>query len=153
MCKTSLTRLVQEVQGETQSLQEQTSLTFVWEVEPALPLLCTDAGKLKIVLKNLLGNAVKFTPRGSITVRARTAQEGVEMGVSDTGIGIPPEALTLIFEPFQQVEPGLAARTGGTGLGLYIVKRLLGVLGGTVTVESTVGRGSTFRVWLPLKPG
>jgi two-component system phosphate regulon sensor histidine kinase PhoR len=82
-------------------------------------------------------------------VAARRAPGGVEICVTDTGIGIPPEAQALIFEPFQQVEHPLVFRAGGTGLGLHIVKRLLNLLGGTVTVESAVGSGTTFRVWVP----
>jgi len=145
--------ILREVQVETQHLRERMQLAFIWEVEQTLPILYTDPGKLKIVLKNLIGNAVKFTPRGSITVAARRAREGVEIRVTDTGIGIPPEAQALIFEPFWQGETSLSSRTGGTGLGLHIVKRLLGLLGGTVAVESTVGHGTTFRVWVPLRSG
>ena len=147
--ETQVAGLLQEVQTETQRLQEQARLRFVWEVERTLPVLYTDAGKLKVVLKNLIGNAVKFTPTGSITVAARKAQGGVEICVTDTGIGIPPEAQALIFEPFWQVEHPVTLQAGGTGLGLHIVKRLLDLLGGTVTVESAVGRGATFRVWMP----
>jgi len=100
-----------------------------------------------VVVKNLIGNAVKFTKAGSITVAAHSHTGGVEISVIDTGIGISPEALALIFEPFHQVDN--SGQWGGTGLGLYIVKRLLEMLGGTVMVESEVGRGSTFRVWIP----
>jgi PAS domain S-box-containing protein len=148
-CETQVGTVLQEVQAETRGLQEQTPLSFVWEVEEALPVLYTDPGKLKIVLKNLIGNAVKFTPNGSITVVARGQPEGVEVRVTDTGIGIPQEALGAIFEPFRQLEHAATRHNSGTGLGLHIVKRLLEVLGGTITVESEVGRGSTFLLWLP----
>jgi signal transduction histidine kinase len=147
--ETQVSEVLHEVQAETRQLHEPARLTFVWEIEQPLPVLYTDPGKLKIVLKNLLGNAVKFTPSGSITVAARRAPGGVEICVTDTGIGIPPEAQALIFEPFQQIEHPLVSRAGGTGLGLHIVKRLLNLLGGTVTVESAVGSGTTFRVWVP----
>jgi signal transduction histidine kinase len=148
--ETQIAGVLQEIQAETQQLQEQAQLTFVWEIERALPMLYTDPGKLKVVLKNLIGNAMKFTPSGSVSVAARRAQEGVEICVTDTGIGVPLEAQAFIFEPFRQVEHPMAPQAGGTGLGLYIVKRLLDLLGGTVTMESAVGCGSTFRVWLPI---
>jgi PAS domain S-box-containing protein len=147
--ETQVARLLQELQTETQQIQEQTQLLFVWKVEESLPSLYTDPGKLKIVLKNLIGNAGKFTKEGSITVAARNHLGGVEVRVTDTGMGIPQEALGMIFEPFRQIENPATRQYGGTGLGLYIVKRLLELFGATITVESEVGRGSTFRVWLP----
>jgi PAS domain S-box-containing protein len=148
--ETQVGAVLQEVQAETHRLQEQMALQFVWEIEEGLPVLYTDPDKLKIVLKNLLDNAVKFTASGSITVAARRHQGGVEIRVTDTGTGIPREALDTIFEPFRQLEHAATRQHGGTGLGLHIVKRLLEVLGGTITVESEVGQGSTFRVWLPM---
>jgi PAS domain S-box-containing protein len=141
--------LLSEIQTETQGLQEQSHLAFVWQVDSALPFLRTDSGKLKIVIKNLISNAVKFTKEGSIRVHACSRAGGVEIRVADTGIGIPQGALALIFDSFRQVEGSQSKRYGGTGLGLYIVKRLLDLLGGTVEVASEVGRGSTFRVWMP----
>src|SRR5690606_28345927 len=74
-----------------------------------------------------------------------------EVKVKDTGIGIPEEEQQAVFAPFHQLENARAAQHGGTGLGLYIVKRLLEVLGGTITVSSAVGQGSTFRVWVPVR--
>ena len=81
--------LLTDVQSDTLALQEHSGLVFVWRVEEPLPLLQTDAGKLKIVLKNLLGNAIKFTEQGTITIRARSQEDGVEIRVQDTGRGIP----------------------------------------------------------------
>jgi two-component system, sensor histidine kinase ChiS len=119
----------------------------VWQGEQTLVPLYTDIGKLKIIIKNLLGNALKFVPQGRIIVQAQCRDAGVEFCVSDTGVGIARDALGVIFEPFRQVEGGESQR--GTGLGLHIVKRLVELLGGTVAVESEVGQGSTFRVWMP----
>jgi signal transduction histidine kinase len=112
--------------------------------------ITTDAAKVKTVVKNLLGNAVKFTKEGRITIEARSHQEGVEISVSDTGVGIAEDALSRIFEPFHKADNSSSSQQfGGVGLGLYIVKSFLALLNGRITVESEVGRGTTFRVWLP----
>ncbi len=147
----SVSILIEEIKSDIRSLQEQSGLNFVWKVEPELPTLRTDSGKLKVVLKNLVSNAVKFTERGNVTVDAHRKDKGVEINVIDTGIGLSPEALPIIFEPFRQVESPLTRSHGGVGIGLYIVRRLLELLGGMIKVESEVGRGSTFRVWLPIQ--
>jgi PAS domain S-box-containing protein len=146
----SLVGLMREVIAETQGLREKTGLTFSWEVAPDLPVLQTDPTKIKVILKNLISNALKFTEKGAVSVTAYSCANGIEVCVSDTGIGIAPEALPIIFDPFRQVESALTRRHGGIGLGLYIVRRMLDLLGGTVTVESQLGKGSSFRVWLPL---
>jgi len=143
--------LLTDVQTDTLTLQEQAGLAFVWRVEEPLPLLQTDARKLKIVIKNLLSNAIKFTEQGTITIEAKSWEGGVEIRVQDTGRGIPPEALAQIFEPFYQVGDGDPRGPGGTGLGLSIVQRLVTLLGGQIRVQSTVGSGSAFRVWVPVK--
>jgi signal transduction histidine kinase len=137
------------LQEEMQDLQVAFPLTFVWQSSAQLPLLTTDLHKLKMILKNLIGNAIKFTEQGSLTVAAQSCSGGVEISVTDTGIGIPAEALATIFEPFRQVDGSDTRRHGGVGLGLHIVQRLVELLQGTITLESEVGRGSTFRVWLP----
>jgi signal transduction histidine kinase len=141
--------LLQEVEAETQEIREQTSVASVWKVQKGLPPLCTDPGKLKVVIKNLIGNAVKFTEKGSITVDVHSYSSGIEIDVIDTGVGISADELAVIFEPFRQLESAKTRRFGGTGLGLHIVKRLLELLGGRITVESEVGRGSTFHVRVP----
>jgi signal transduction histidine kinase len=141
--------LLAEVDAETRELQEKSGLHFVWNVARDLPQLRTDPRPLKMVLKNLIGNATKFTERGGVTVGASPRDGGVEIAVADTGIGIAPEALPVIFERFRQADSSHTRRFGGVGLGLYIVQRSLEMLGGSISVESEVGRGSTFRVWLP----
>jgi signal transduction histidine kinase len=105
--------------------------------------------KLRVILKNVIGNAVKFTNHGSITVRLRCCDGGAEFTVTDTGIGMTPEALTVIFEPFRQADSSSTREHGGVGLGLHIVRRFADMLGGTISVESEYGRGSTFRMWFP----
>ncbi len=144
--------LLAELEVDAHHLNRKSSVRLEWQPTPALPSLHTDPVKLKMVLKNLLTNARKFTEEGVITVAALPQGSGIEFHVSDTGIGIAPEALPFIFEPFRQVDSSLTRRHGGVGLGLYIVRQLLNLLGGTVSVESMLGKGSTFRVWLPLHP-
>lgn len=146
----SLTDLIEEVKSENRSLFEHSALDFVWKVEPELRLQ-TDPAKLKVILKNLISNAVKFTEKGSVTVEARKKDDGIEISVTDTGIGIPSEAMELIFEPFRQIENPLIRRRGGVGLGLYTVKRVLDILGGTIGLESELGKGSTFRIRIPAR--
>ena len=112
-------------------------------------MLYTDPLKLKMALRNLVTNAVKFTERGEVRVHACSRDDGVEFRVIDTGIGIPAKALPALFKPFTQAHGIESRRRGGAGLGLHLVKRLLDILGGSVHVESQVGRGSTFQIWLP----
>ncbi|HKG92036.1 MAG TPA: HAMP domain-containing sensor histidine kinase [Gemmatimonadaceae bacterium] len=117
----------------------------------ALVAIETDAGKLRQALVNLLGNAVKFTDRGEVRVRAAVEQDGetVVVDVEDTGPGIAPEHLERVFEAFWQVDQAPTRRAGGTGLGLHVTRRLVRLLGGDVTVRSTLGAGSCFTVRLP----
>jgi len=123
----------------------------------ALPLaiapVLTDASKLKQILINLVGNALKFTPEGTVTVRVEvepTTHRPLSIAVLDTGIGIPPERCEAIFEYFQQADRSTARQYGGTGLGLAISRALCHLLGYQLTVESTVGEGSTFRIIMPV---
>jgi signal transduction histidine kinase/CheY-like chemotaxis protein len=122
---------------------------LVQEVEADLPTLYTDRDKVKQVLMNLLSNAVKFTHTGTITVTARPHNGTVVMAVADTGIGIPEEALEHIFEEFRQVDSSTTREYGGTGLGLAISQQYARLMGGDITVQSTMGVGSTFTVTLP----
>ncbi len=119
--------------------------------EPPLPRIKGDADGLERLLVNLLDNAIKYNrPGGEVRLRLAVDDGRVVIAVSDTGIGIPPEALGRIFERFYRVDKGRAREEGGTGLGLAIVKHLAQSHGGSVEVESRMGRGTTFRVLLPL---
>jgi signal transduction histidine kinase/ActR/RegA family two-component response regulator len=110
-----------------------------------------DATRLRQILVNLVGNAVKFTPRGAVRVSVRPAQPGrISFQVSDTGIGVPPDKLNTIFEPFTQADGSHTRQFGGTGLGLTITRRLAELMGGSVRAESQISRGSTFTADLPL---
>jgi len=114
------------------------------------PILRSDTDKLLQILLNLLSNAVKFTNEGEISLRAISEGDSLVFEVSDTGIGLGPEHLERIFEPFWQAERPITRRAGGTGLGLTICHRLADLLGAEIEVESTQGTGSTFRVRLPV---
>jgi signal transduction histidine kinase/ligand-binding sensor domain-containing protein len=136
-------------------------LEIVQEVEPDLPVAMLDSGRLKQVLFNLLSNAVKFSADGSqVTVRARLvpaarsplSRRSLELTVSDHGIGIAPDQLERVFDEFHQVDSGIARRFQGSGLGLALVRRFTGLMGGRVTVKSRVGEGSTFTLLLPADP-
>jgi|GEM_PF-1980062 len=124
--------------------------------DEAPEVLQTDRGRVLQVLRNLVGNAVKFTSEGSVTVSCRRDPgEGlggpaVAIDVEDTGIGIPAERLDAVFEAFQQVDGSTSRRFGGTGLGLSIAREMAALLGGDLSVKSTVGVGSTFRLRLPI---
>lgn len=110
----------------------------------------TDPHKVRQILVNLLSNAVKFTDAGgSVWLAARAADREIELSIGDTGIGIPPEYLDRIFDPFWQVEQKATRRAGGTGLGLSVSRRLARLMGGDITVTSAVGRGSVFVVKIP----
>ena len=128
-------------------------LTLAVEVEPDLPPVVGDERKIKQILLNFLSNAVKFTPDGGrIGVRAGRVEGGVEIAVSDTGVGIAPEDQAAIFEEFRQVGTDYVRKREGTGLGLALTKRFVELHGGQIRVESEVGKGSTFTFTLPERP-
>jgi signal transduction histidine kinase/HPt (histidine-containing phosphotransfer) domain-containing protein len=129
---------------------QQKSLDLTHHVSPEIPDgLIGDPGRLRQILVNLVGNAIKFTERGGVAVRVETARQAGEdiwlhVAVVDTGIGIPPERQHCILEPFTQVDGSSTRKYGGTGLGLTIAKRLVELMGGRLWIDSEVGRGSTF---------
>jgi signal transduction histidine kinase/CheY-like chemotaxis protein len=132
-------------------LADNSSVELIFEDSAALPPLHTDEGKVSQVLRNLISNALKFTPHGKVTVSARTADENhVLFSVADTGIGIPPEHHETIFKEFSQIENPLQERHRGTGLGLPLCRNLALLLGGRLWLQSEVGVGSTFFVEIPM---
>jgi signal transduction histidine kinase len=124
---------------------------LIQEIGSDIPPLHTDREKLRQIILNLLSNAAKFTEEGSITISALSNHGSLKVVVADTGIGITHESLPSIFDEFRQADMSSTRKYGGTGLGLAIVKRFVDLLGGEIGVESTVGRGSTFTVTLPLE--
>lgn len=145
--------LFSALRGMLRPLLVSDSVELVFEPPAGVPPLFTDESKVSQILRNFVSNALKFTERGAVTVGARLADDGVSVvfSVSDTGIGIAPEDIELIFEEFSQVPSPLQRRVKGTGLGLPLCRRLALLLGGGVSVESTPGKGSTFVARLPLR--
>jgi signal transduction histidine kinase/DNA-binding response OmpR family regulator len=147
----SLRRLLEEVVSGVASQPDRSPVAIVCTLVDGLPELVTgDPLRVRQIVTNLLANAVKFTSAGTIELGCRTDGEGILLWVSDSGVGIPEDRLAAIFEPFTQVDSSISRRFGGTGLGLSICKQLVSRMGGTITAESKLGVGSTFRVWLPL---
>jgi signal transduction histidine kinase len=145
--------LARDVQDlfEPQALSKGVALTVSVHAERVV--LGTDATKLRQILINLLGNAMKFTDAGRVALEITAGDDRVLFRIRDTGPGIPPSDLDRIFDPFTQVDQSLTRTKGGTGLGLPVSLRLAHLLGGDLTVESVAERGTTFTLWLPLKAG
>jgi two-component system sensor histidine kinase GlrK len=121
-----------------------------WQVPQALPQVSADEERLLQALRNLIGNAVKFTPEGGrIVITARPCDGGVEVSVADSGHGIPPEDLEVIFDKFRQSAMTNFSTIKGTGLGLAIVKHIITAHGGRIWATSEAGRGSIFTFQLP----
>jgi len=141
---------VEEATVLTAEAAQRKGLELVYQLDPALPpLVAGDPLRLRQILGNLLSNAIKFTAEGEVVVRARVAERDgasivLRVEVKDTGVGIPSEQQQRIFEAFEQGDISTTRTYGGTGLGLAISKRLATAMGGTIGVESRVGRGSTF---------
>ena len=141
------------IQGTLSSIEptlKQDHVRLIREIAPNLPTLNTDRDKLRQIILNLLGNAVKFTEEGEIKVSAVQQNGSLKLAVADTGIGIEKGELDHIFEEFRQGEMSSNMNYDGTGLGLAIAKRFVNLLGGEIGVDSEVGKGSTFTVTLPL---
>ncbi len=134
------------------TVQEQANeqgLKLTLDIDSHARICIADERRCKQMLLNLLSNAVKFTPVGEVSLIVRKLPEGLSFSVKDTGIGIPADKLPLLFEPFRQLDSGLNRRFPGTGLGLALTRSLAKLHGGNVTVESTLGEGSEFTLWLP----
>jgi signal transduction histidine kinase len=143
--------VVQTVMSQVESLAAEKRLKLTTSLASDLPVGRGDERRIKQVLMNLVGNAIKFTDAGEVTVRVRAPDGTFVASVTDTGPGVPEDQQQRIFEEFQQVDSSSTRRKGGTGLGLAIAKRIVELHGGRIWVESTVGRGSTFSFSLPVR--
>ena len=143
--------MVVSVRASLRSLAAEKGVEFSTEVPDDLPIACGDGGRLTQCLMNLAGNALKFTRQGRVAIGVALDGEWLIYRVSDTGIGIPPEEIDNVFAEFRQVDATVTRQFGGTGLGLSITKRFVEMHGGTIWVESEVGKGSTFFFRVPLR--
>jgi len=147
----SLDDVVREVVETLLPAASEKDLELLTEVPEDITLF-SDTRRVKQVLVNLVGNAVKFTDQGSVRITARVlGDDNLEIGVIDTGIGIKKEDMYKLFQPFQQMGVSLAMRHKGTGLGLYLTKKLVTILGGDISAKSEYGTGSEFPFTLPLE--
>jgi signal transduction histidine kinase len=146
----SVADMVATVMAATESLARTKNLKLGSTVAPGLPTGTGDARRLAQVLLNLVGNAIKFTDQGGVEIRAVQAADRFEFSVVDSGPGIAPADQARIFDEFQQVDNTITRKKGGTGLGLSISRRIVELHGGHITVQSEVGKGSTFTISLPV---
>lgn len=146
-----LDKVVESLRTLTEDLQRKNSLDVVWDIEPDLPPLTTDAGKVEAILQNLVVNAFKYTTEGEVKIRMKNCPQSksIELVVGDTGRGIASEELPRIFDGFHQVHSTAASQ--GVGLGLTIVKKYLELIKGNIQVKSKLGKGSAFTVTLPYR--
>lgn len=147
--RTSISKVV----GIIKPLADKKGLALKIHIAPEIDALVSDERRVEQVLLNLLNNAIKFTNQGAVTLRVNTAtgeQSAVNLCVEDTGMGIKPENLAILFQPFKQIDSGLTRNYEGTGLGLAICRRLAALLGGEIRVRSEWGKGSVFTLSLPM---
>jgi signal transduction histidine kinase len=150
--ETDVCGLAQEVASVIEPLATRKGLEL--EVLPCEPPACipTDPDKVRQILINLAGNAVKFTETGSVRIQVAPHPDGVALSVADTGPGITPDERERLFRPFEQLQSGFSRPHGGTGLGLYLSGQYAALLGGRIDVASEAGQGSTFTLVLPPTP-
>jgi signal transduction histidine kinase len=147
----SLKELIQGVYVAVEPLAAQKRLVLKTELQPGLPVAHGDDRRLAQVLLNLVGNAIKFTEAGEVTIQASLADGSFKVAVCDTGPGIAAADHAKIFEEFQQADSSSTRKKGGTGLGLAISKRIVEMHGGRISVDSELGKGATFTFTVPVK--
>lgn len=146
--------LIERVTREIEPLAETKNIRIEIDIQDMLPHVRMDTDRVLQVLRNLIGNALKFTPKGgAVTVLAREKGNEVEVSVVDTGAGISQEKIEIIFDKYQRAVLAESGKISGSGLGLFIVKQIVTAHGGSIKVESKLGKGSAFSVVLPAVPG
>ena len=147
-----LSEFLDELRQNCEGTVVNSQVALKWDYPASMPVVMSDPGKLRIILLNLVNNAVKFTDQGEVCISARHESEQGKMvfDVKDTGIGIAPDQLPFVFDKFWQVDSGRTRTQSGIGMGLYIVKAFTELLGGSVKVNSALGQGTRFIVELPL---
>lgn len=148
-----LEKLVESILETMSPIIKEKGLSINWQADKKLPNIVSDESLLLRIIQNLLSNAVKFTEKGEVSVQVTVSNNSIRLVVKDTGIGIPPDKLTNIFEEFRQVDGTMSRKFEGTGLGLSIAKKSSLLLGGDIEVDSIVGQGSTFTLILPVEIG
>jgi len=146
-----LSEFLDELKQNCEGVVVNSAVVLVWDYPVPMPVVRADPGKLKIILLNLINNAIKFTDAGEIRIRAwhEAQQQRMVFAVSDSGIGVAPDQLPFVFDKFWQVDAARARTLSGIGMGLYIVKAFTELLGGTVSVNSTLNKGTQFVIELP----
>ncbi|MFQ4146127.1 PAS domain S-box protein [Chlorogloeopsis sp. ULAP02] len=144
--------LCAHVMSTVRDRAEEKGLLLVTEIDEQADICIADERRIKQMLLNLLTNAIKFTPAGRVSLEVKKLSSTITFTVSDTGIGIDPSHFKYLFEPFKQLDSRLSRQYEGTGLGLALTRKLARLHGGDVTVESTLGKGSQFTIFLPNQP-
>ena len=134
-------------------LAEKNVIELRMDISDDVQSIVSDQRRLEQVILNLLNNALKFTEKGHVLVSCRLQGDNYLLSVSDTGIGMKPEEIPNLFQPFHQIDSGLTRKREGTGLGLSICRKIIDIMGGSITVESTWGQGSSFVVSIPVRQG
>jgi signal transduction histidine kinase len=147
--RTDLRQIIEKTVQSTRPLAEGKGLELGVEISPEIETITGDPRRVEQVLLNLLGNAIKFTEKGSVRIVCEADGDNVLVKVMDTGIGIKNEDMETVFKSFRQIDSGLTRKFEGTGLGLSISKRLVELMGGKIWVTSIWGEGSTFGFSLP----
>jgi len=151
MTEYAIESVVETVRAATESLAQNKKLTLTTSVDKSLPVGLGDEQRLTQVLLNLVGNAIKFTDAGEVSIAAGARNGHFAVSVTDTGPGIPLDQQDRIFDQFHQIDSSLTKAKGGTGLGLAIAKQIVEMHGGRIWVASTFGKGSTFQMKLPIR--